>query len=241
MLTKSFTANILATFLFTVAMLPACTKQTEAFEDTAKSTFPEAIRLGTMANQSYVIDQSNTEFLQPFYYNINLSPIGQEFTPTLHAMDAVELQFDDASCSLSGSEGGNVRLLIRTGNINGKIIGTSETLHFPNCFVGIMRFNFPYYIPLTPGNRYMIQPEYVSGNTSSFYLNNYSSSYAGGSFILRGILQPEKDLWFREGLFNFIALTKDQAKGEGWKHLVRLDGTPFKNQGDCIQYINNGH
>lgn len=33
---------------------------------------------------------------------------------------------------------------------------------------------------------------------------------------------------------------KDQCMNGGWKVLVRADGTPFKNQGDCIQYVNTG-
>jgi hypothetical protein len=36
-----------------------------------------------------------------------------------------------------------------------------------------------------------------------------------------------------------IASTKDQCKS-GWQWLVRADGTFFKNQGDCIQYVNTG-
>ena len=26
----------------------------------------------------------------------------------------------------------------------------------------------------------------------------------------------------------------------GWKTLFHGDGSPFKNQGDCIQYVNTG-
>ena len=33
---------------------------------------------------------------------------------------------------------------------------------------------------------------------------------------------------------------KDDCKKNGWKTLFRSDGTPFKNQGDCIQYVNTG-
>ena len=33
---------------------------------------------------------------------------------------------------------------------------------------------------------------------------------------------------------------KDDCKNNGWKTLFRADGTPFKNQGDCIQYVNKG-
>jgi len=33
---------------------------------------------------------------------------------------------------------------------------------------------------------------------------------------------------------------KDQCKNGGWQSLSRADGTTFKNQGDCIQYVNTG-
>lgn len=33
---------------------------------------------------------------------------------------------------------------------------------------------------------------------------------------------------------------KDQCKDGGWEDLARADGTTFKNQGDCIQYVNTG-
>jgi hypothetical protein len=33
---------------------------------------------------------------------------------------------------------------------------------------------------------------------------------------------------------------KDECKHGGWMHLEREDGTTFKNQGDCIQYVNTG-
>jgi hypothetical protein len=37
-----------------------------------------------------------------------------------------------------------------------------------------------------------------------------------------------------------VATSKDQCKDGGWQMLRRADGTPFKNQGDCIQYVNTG-
>jgi hypothetical protein len=37
-----------------------------------------------------------------------------------------------------------------------------------------------------------------------------------------------------------VATNKDQCKNDGWKTLVRANNTPFKNQGDCIQYANTG-
>jgi len=37
-----------------------------------------------------------------------------------------------------------------------------------------------------------------------------------------------------------LAVNKDQCKNGGWQGLFRANGTPFKNQGDCIQYANTG-
>lgn len=34
--------------------------------------------------------------------------------------------------------------------------------------------------------------------------------------------------------------TKDDCKKGGWQDLYRADGSTFKNQGDCIQYVNTG-
>ncbi|MEX2054654.1 MAG: hypothetical protein WD972_00590 [Candidatus Andersenbacteria bacterium] len=34
--------------------------------------------------------------------------------------------------------------------------------------------------------------------------------------------------------------SKDECKNGGWMSLTRADATPFKNQGDCIQYVNTG-
>lgn len=37
-----------------------------------------------------------------------------------------------------------------------------------------------------------------------------------------------------------VATTASQCKNGGWQTLQRLNGTTFKNQGDCIQYANTG-
>jgi hypothetical protein len=37
-----------------------------------------------------------------------------------------------------------------------------------------------------------------------------------------------------------VPTNKEQCKNGGWMTLVRADGTHFKNQGDCIQYVNTG-
>ena len=37
-----------------------------------------------------------------------------------------------------------------------------------------------------------------------------------------------------------VATNKDDCKKGGWADLTREDGSSFKNQGDCIQYVNTG-
>jgi hypothetical protein len=37
-----------------------------------------------------------------------------------------------------------------------------------------------------------------------------------------------------------VAKTQEQCKNGGWQSVTRADGSPFKNQGDCIQYVNTG-
>jgi hypothetical protein len=34
--------------------------------------------------------------------------------------------------------------------------------------------------------------------------------------------------------------TANDCKNGGWKNVTRADGSSFKNQGDCIQYVNTG-
>ena len=34
--------------------------------------------------------------------------------------------------------------------------------------------------------------------------------------------------------------SKDACKNGGWKNLQEQDGTPFKNQGDCVSYLATG-
>ena len=37
-----------------------------------------------------------------------------------------------------------------------------------------------------------------------------------------------------------VAASRDACKNGGWKTLRRADGSEFKNQGDCIQFVNTG-
>jgi hypothetical protein len=34
-------------------------------------------------------------------------------------------------------------------------------------------------------------------------------------------------------------MTKDDCKNGGWQNLRKADGSSFKNQGDCVSYVNH--
>lgn len=219
-----------------------CKKSDVKEDQTVSAAFskPQAASQKLSYLADFVVDQSNVVLTNAYTYNIYLAPMGQQFMPSLYALDAIELRVEDASCSLSGSAGGDLKLNLREATITGKIIGTTETVHFANCFIGTLRFNFPAFVPVTPGQTYVIEAVHVSGHTCVLHMNEGPDNYAGGDFIMNGTVRTGKDLWFREGLFNFIARTKEQMKELGWQNLVRADGSRFKNQGDCMQYINTG-
>lgn len=186
-----------------------------------------------------LIDQANEVLQKQYSYNIDfLKPIGQEFTPTLHALDAVELFIDDANCSETGGTGGSLKVVIHEGSIHGPVAGSSKVTSFQNCYYNIIRFEFPAFVPLTPGKKYVIEPVYVSGNTSTVYVDKGPAPlYKPGGLIFQGALDSEMDMWFREGLSTSIARREAQAKNGGWKKLVKADGTPFKSEKECLQYI----
>jgi hypothetical protein len=37
-----------------------------------------------------------------------------------------------------------------------------------------------------------------------------------------------------------VATSAEQCKNGGWQNVTRADGSSFRNQGDCIQYVNTG-
>ncbi len=78
---------------------------------------------------------------------------------------------------------------------------------------------------------------------NSFYGFNYCDGGAGGSGTFR--LDPGAGCWtgFKPSVKVEAAnppATKDQCKNSTWQNYTRGDGSAFKNQGDCIQYVNTG-
>jgi hypothetical protein len=70
--------------------------------------------------------------------------------------------------------------------------------------------------------------------------SNYTDGGAGGV----GIFRRDTNWTPFAPAFQINAFTavtnKEACKNGGWQTLTRADGSPFKNQGDCVSYTNNG-
>jgi hypothetical protein len=154
---------------------------------------------------SRVNDQTNTELpLSTLSQSpLDFSPFGQSFTPTLPSLSFVNLLTESGSLtengSLTGSGSATVEVNIRLGSILGPILGTSQPTVIPFSLApSVSSFKFSKPLPLSVGERYVIEPVVVSGHT--LVVSTTTNHYVGGNQILRGVAQTNSDLWFQEGI-----------------------------------------
>jgi hypothetical protein len=132
----------------------------------------------------------------------------QEFTPTATLMDVVQLD-------LWASGPATAQVQIRQGAVTGPRIGVSGSVNlipypgdpfYPNIAPlpqTLATFIFDPLIPLTPGERYVI--EILPSPVSSVLIMSYSApnggdGYPRGRMLFGGEAVNVSDLWFREGL-----------------------------------------
>jgi hypothetical protein len=79
--------------------------------------------------------------------------------------------------------------------------------------------------------------------------NNCPNAVVVGFGVNIGSNNPSYDVYtdlvdFNGTTYDFepyvVASNKDQCKSGGYSNVKRADGSSFKNQGDCIQYVNTG-
>jgi hypothetical protein len=164
---------------------------------------------GDIIDQSYV-PVTGQEFNTSFSGNL---PMGQEFTPTLNAVQFVKLYLQDAGSDIG--PGTSFEVNIRSGTITGTILGTSSVVAVPdnlNLGIGnlanftVTRFDFTTPVALTPGQVYVIDivqlPPIVVGNSNFEAAGGplNSSTYPGGRAIVNGAAMPNFDFAFQEGI-----------------------------------------
>jgi len=104
-----------------------------------------AITMGSLFSPStvtahpFTVDQSNVSSVPSGRFSIPVSgPIDQEFRPTLHSLDVVEL-FTSTPAPIPG--GASLFVDIRQGSIGGLILGTSWTVLLPDFFQRVAHFD----------------------------------------------------------------------------------------------------
>jgi hypothetical protein len=160
----------------------------------------------TAGELSFIVDQYATDELAAAGVGGTgitvLSLIGQEFVPSLNAVQVVEFQLNDQSPN--NGLGVDLVVNVRLGSFFGPVLGTSNVLtrpDRPDASIHLTQFVFPGPVPLTPGLKYVLEIQHVAGfeDTGAFFSGSgVPDSYPPGSAIFLGAPFP-RDLWFREG------------------------------------------
>jgi hypothetical protein len=130
-------------------------------------------------------------------------PLGQEFTPSLNGLNAVDLFIEDWNYRLNA--GAEFQVRIRNDEITGPIVGTSESVSLPDGFSGTVKFEFPSLVPVLPGSRYVmelhpLQPLSGENNWGTASKFDLEGGYPGGAVIKSGSRADQEDMVFMEGI-----------------------------------------
>jgi hypothetical protein len=158
-----------------------------------------------------VVDQQNlpADYRIGQSYNTSASsnlPMGQEFRPTLAAVDFVDLVVQDAAPPPGNGASFTVRL--RQASIDGLMLALSDPVFVPdNTNIGgggiLTRFQFASPVAVAPGATYVWEVRQVGGDFGSFFVNGDlpgAGAYPHGRAIRGGVVRSADDFWFRVGL-----------------------------------------
>lgn len=83
----------------------------------------------------------------------------------------------------------------------------------------------------------------LDADTDGVFWNTQAGFYTDGGLGGSGTFRRDT-LWtgFSAAIkfTSAVPATSDECKNNGWKTLTRENGTTFKNQGDCVSYVQNG-
>lgn len=234
--TASIPVNTRTSPLATTGATPASTVAESPLQPVAAETFvpPPTIRMAVV-DQSGAVDTSRAG-----WWSIRtLGPVGQTFRPSFAGLDTVELWTEDqwdAECSGAGAR---LQVNIREAAMDGPLVGSSAPIALPDCYRGVTFFGFPSLIALTPDNVYVVEVLVTSEDNWGVVWQQDPDPYPRGESIVLGEA-GHGDIWFQEGLRNATPLTEAYCQNNLWQHVTRADGSAFRNQGDCLQYVKTG-
>lgn len=236
----SSTASIPASTNRSPLATPGTTPESTAFESPLQPPTIEAF-VSSATTRIAIVDQSSAvDTSRAGWWSIKtLGPVGQTFRPSFAGLDVIELWTEDqwdAECSGTGA---TLQINIREATIEGPLVGSSLPTDLPDCYKGITSFGFPSLIALTPDKAYVIEVVVTSGDNWGVVWQQLPDSYPRGESIVLGV-SSNADIELHEGLRSSTPLTEAYCQNNLWQHVRRADGSVFKNQGDCIQYVNTG-
>jgi DNA-binding beta-propeller fold protein YncE len=98
---------------------------------------------------------------------------------------------------------------------------------------------YPYYVAIAPSGEFLYVANVHSANISAYALDSNTGvpTQIGGSPFAAGNFSGSVTV---ATAGRPLPNTKDDCKNGGWQQLGRGDGSPFKNQGACVSYVNTG-
>jgi hypothetical protein len=186
-----------------------------------------------------VVDQ---QYTGPFGFDMGLNTdigVSQSFTPTADNLVAVDLFFTGTG----NGPGVTLTVTIKAGLFDGAPLWSAPVdlpagLNATAADPYVVHVDFSKQITLTPGGTYSIQIS-PDGGLGYGVAASFGDPYPGGDGYQGDFTCCGQDIGFRTYSGAPAAPTsKDQCKNGGWASFTSPH--PFKNQGDCIQYVNTG-
>lgn len=131
-----------------------------------------------------------------------LSPVVQEFTPSIGALDVIEIWTEDASFPVTNGLGATLQVWLRDDTIHGSILAASEPRALPDGWNGVTQLVFTNIVWLEAAKRYAMELKVLSGNNWMVRSHGdlFPPPYPAGRYFLAGVPTERADMWFRTGL-----------------------------------------
>jgi hypothetical protein len=169
-----------------------------------------------------------------------MARVGQEFTPTLPALNVVNL----VPITCDGCSQQWLLVRIRKSTIFGPILGISYPVKLDAANnESHTRFLFPFMVHLKPGERYVIEvvPLWGRENSILWYGEPGVDFYPRGRAIKQSKAFEAADIWFEEGVMVSVPRFAADCLFGGWQYLLRADGSAFDGQVACVRYAWSRH
>lgn len=206
---------------------------------TPESLFGRSVTIGEVASMSYWTKKGTTHTadIVDWFLNIYTRPYaGDVSSPTWYG-DRIGAE---PYFAINLNDPANTWNQWSTGGVMNRLRFFESTQGAPGATFGT--YTDPDWATLITGNALSGQPYaghailYFSIQTGSCCAAGFTGKVDGLSILLTD--GSVANINFEDA--NHVVITKDQCKTDGWMTHSRPDFTLFKNQGDCIQYVNTG-